>query len=203
MARNYVEVSSGKRIFANMKKLIFTPWIDADTLGDTDYNIISIVADTTSLEQADNEVNAIDHEFSNEPLYENVNLGEKTFTAECIDFQNDVLKEMFGWIKDDSDNMYAPIVYEDLFCKVEMHFNSTDDIIVLPKVKLNSRAVIASMKTDVSRANLTGTCYSAYIIPTSGATPTKTDMALIAKENIEKYTVVSNVNTPATTGMDL
>ena len=58
---------------------------------------------------------------------------------------------------------------------------------MLPKVKLNSRAVIASMKTDVSRGNITGTAYSAYV--KTGTLNAETDMAVITKANIETYVV--------------
>lgn len=180
-------LDSGRRVFANLKALHFTPWTDESTLGETTYDLVNIVGDTTSLEQAENEVNALDHEFSNEPLYEVINLGEKTFTTECIDFQNDVLKNLFGWEVSESGDAFAPTVYEDLYCKIEMQFNSTDSVIVLPKVKLNSRAVIATMKTDASRGNITGTCYSAYV--KAGTKEVETDMAVISADNADTYTV--------------
>lgn len=180
-------LDSGRRVFANLKYLYFTPWTDESTLGDTTYDLVNIVGDTTSNEQAENEVNALDHEFSSEPLYENVTLGAKTFTTECIDFQNDVLKQLFGWETDDTGNALAPITYKDLYCKVEMGFNSTEDIIVLPKVKLNSRAILASMKTDASRGNIAGTCYSAWV--KAGTLVGETDMAVIAKANATTYEV--------------
>lgn len=81
----------------------------------------------------------------------------------------------------------APIAYKPLYCKVEMQFNSTEDIIVLPKVKLNSRAVIASMKTDAAKGNITGTCYSAYV--KAGTLTKETDMAIIASANKDSYEV--------------
>lgn len=180
-------LDSGRRVFANLKALHFTPWTDESTLGETTYDLVNIVGDTTSLEQAENEVNALEHEFSNEPLYEVINLGEKTFTTECIDFQNDVLKNVFGWEVSESGDAFAPTVYEDLYCKIEMQFNSTDSVIVLPKVKLNSRAVIATMKTDASRGNITGTCYSAYV--KAGTKEVETDMAVISADNADSYTV--------------
>lgn len=180
-------LDSGRRVFANLKALHFTPWTDESTLGETTYDLVNIVGDTTSLEQAENEVNALEHEFSNEPLYEVINLGEKTFTTECIDFQNDVLKNLFGWEVSESGDAFAPTVYEDLYCKIEMQFNSTDSVIVLPKVKLNSRAVIATMKTDASRGNITGTCYSAYV--KAGTKEVETDMAVISADNADSYTV--------------
>lgn len=180
-------LDSGRRVFANLKALHFTPWTDESTLGDTTYDLVNIVGDTTSLEQAENEVTALEHEFSNEPLYEVVNLGDKTFTTECIDFQNDVLAALFGWEEGSDGDAFAPIVYKDLYCKIEMQFNSTDSVIVLPKVKLNSRAIISTMKTDASRGNITGTCYSAYV--KAGSKEVETDMAVISATNAESYTV--------------
>lgn len=180
-------VDAGRRVFSNLKSIIFTPWTDEDELGTDSYDLVNIVGDTTSSEQDENEVNEIVHEFSNEPLYENINLGKKNFTTECIDFQNDVLKQLFGWETDEAGNAMAPITYKPLYCKVEMQFNSTDDIIVLPKVKLNSRAVIASMKTDAARGNITGTCYSAYV--KAGSLTKETDMAIVASANKDTYTV--------------
>lgn len=183
-----VVLDTGRRVFTNLKYLYFTPWkADGTALDETTYDVVNIVGDTTSVEQEDNEINELEHEFSSEPLYENVSLGAKTFTTECIDFQNDVLKSLFGWETDEAGNAFAPINYKELYCKIEMGFNSTDDIIVLPKVKLNSRAVLASMKTDASRGTITGTCYSAYV--TAGTTTKETDMAAIAAANAESYTV--------------
>lgn len=182
-------LDAGRRVFANLKYLYFTPWTDEATLGDTTYDLVNIVGDTTSLEQEDNDVNELEHEFSSEPLYENVTLGAKTFTTECIDFRNDVLKELLGWETDEAGNAYAPINYKDLYCKIEMGFNSTEDIVILPKVKLNSRAVLSSMKTDASRGNITGTCYSAYV---NGK---ETDMAVIKSDNIETYSVSATLTT--------
>lgn len=180
-------LDSKRRVFANLKYLYFTPWTDESTLGTTTYDIVNIVGDTTSVEQEDNEVNEIPHEFSSEPLYENVTLGNKTFTCECLDFQNDILKEMMGWDTDESGNAFAPIQYKDLYCKIEMGFNSTEDIVVLPKVKLNSKAVLSSMKTDASRGTISGTCYSAWV--KAGTKVGETDMAAIAKANVANYEV--------------
>lgn len=183
-------IDAGRRVFSNLKYIYFTPWETESKLGDVTYDLVNIVGDTTSSEQDENEVNELPHEFSSEPLFENVNLGKKNFATECIDFQDTVLKELFGWTVDANGNAFAPIVYKDLYCKVEMGFNSTDDIIVLPKVKLNSRAVIASMKTDAARGNITGTCYSAYV--TAGNTTRETDMAVVVAANAADYVVSAN-----------
>ena len=126
----------------------------------------------------------IEHEFSANPLFENITLGDKTFTCESIDLGDTVLKELFGWSALGSagaDGVAAPSEYKHLYATITLGFVGQDDVIVLPKVLLNSKAVIASMKTDVSRANITGTCYNAYV---SGK---KTDMAILKgkKSSIE------------------
>ena len=180
-------IDAGRRVFANLKALIFTPWTDENTLGDTSYDLVNIVGDTTSVEQADNNVNALEHEFSSEPLYENVQLGDKTFTTECIDFQNDVLKQLMGWEAAEDGTAFAPIQYKDLYCKIEMQFNSTEDVVVLPKVKMNSKSILSSMKTDASRNTLSGTCYSAFV--NSGEVEKETDYAVIPKANVATYGV--------------
>lgn len=188
-------IDAGRRVFSNLKAILFTPWTDESTLGSTTYDLVNIVGDTTSSEQDENEVNDISHEFSSEPLWQNTNLGAKSFNTECIDFQNDVVKELFGWTVAEDGTAFAPITYKDLYCKIEMQFNSTDDVIVLPKVKLNSRAVIASMKTDAARGNIAGTCYSAYV--KSGTLEGETDMAIIPAANVETYTVSATASTGA------
>lgn len=182
-----IVLDSGREVLSNLTYLHFTPWTDESTLGDTTYDLVNIVGDTTSIEQDDNEVNELPHEFSSEPLYENVNLGKKNFTCDCIDFQNPVLKELMGWETDEAGNAFAPITYKDKYCKIEAGFNSTDKILVLPKVKLNSKATLASLKTDASRCTIAGTCYSAWV--KAGETKKETDMAKISAANKATYTV--------------
>lgn len=183
-------LDSNRRVFTNLKAILFTPWTDETTLGTTTYDLVNIVGDSSSVEQADNNVNAIEHEFSSEPLYENITLGAKTFTTDCIDFQNDVLKNLFGWDVAEGGDAFAPITYKDLFCKIEMQFNSTEDIVVLPKVKLNSKVILSTMKTNVSKGTITGTCYSAYV--KAGTKENETDEAIISKTNASSYTVSSS-----------
>jgi hypothetical protein len=171
-----------RRVFSNLAYVRATVW-ESENSGPTGatYDITEVVADTTTVEQAENESNALDHEFSSTPLYENIKLGEKTIALESIDLQNEVLKGLFGWkeIKGgtggtDVIGMAAPVSYEALYATIELGFTTGNDIILLPKVLLNSRAVIASMKTDASRANINGTCYTAWV---DGV---ETDMAILA-----------------------
>ena len=180
-------IDTGKRVFANLKSILFTPWTSDSEVGTTTYDLVSIVGDSTAVEQADNTVNSIEHEFSSTPLYENVTLGAKTFSCECIDFQNDVLKNLMGWTVEEGGDAFAPIAYKDLYCKIELQFNSTEDVVCLPKVKLNSKAILSTMKTNASRGTISGTCYSAYV--KAGAKEHETDEAIISKTNAASYTV--------------
>ena len=187
MARSTTIIDTGKRVFSNLKYLYFRPWTSDSAIGTQIYDLVNIVGDSTSVEQADNDVQSIEHEFSNKPLYENIQLGKKTFTCECIDFQNDVLKNLFGWEVSEGGDAAAPLIYKDLYVLVEMGFNSTNDVVVLPKVKINSKAVLSTMKTDASRGTITGTCYSAYV--KAGTFEKETDEAVVAAANVDTYTV--------------
>lgn len=181
-------LDTNRRVFTNLKYIYFTPWTSESEIGTDTYNLVNIVGDTTSVEQADNDVSSIDSEFTDDPLYENIKLGARTFTCECIDFQNPVLKNLFGWDTDDTTGTaLAPTSYTDIYCKIELGFNSTADIVVLPKVKLNSKSVLSSMKTDASRGTITGTCYKAYI--KAGTKTGQTTMATVASANKSDYTV--------------
>lgn len=182
-------IDSGRRVFTNLKALEFTPWTDDSTLGETTYDLVNIVGDTTTNEQGDNEVTSIAHEFKSEPLYENVQLGQRSFSTECIDFQNDVLKAMYGWDTAEDGTAYAPTAYKDLYCQIVMKFNSTDAIVLLPKVKMNSKVALASMNTDVSRGTISGTCYSAFV--KSGTKVGETDMAVIPAANVATFKVAA------------
>lgn len=197
-------VDDGRIVFTGLKYMYITPWEKDEegklTLSTTTYEIVNIVGDTTSLEQEDNDVQEIEHEFSDTPLYEAVTLGKKTFTAECADYQQEVLVNLFGWeVKGDA--VVAPSGYKEFFAAIELGFNSTNEVVVLPKVRLDSKIALASMKTDISRATISGSTYQAYAKVGEGD-EFKTDM-FISKasfaEGAESTYTLSNAPT-ATAG---
>lgn len=195
-------VDDGRIVFTGLKYMYITPWEKNEdgklTLSSTTYEIVNIVGDTTSLEQEDNEVTEVEHEFSSTPLYEAVTLGKKTFSAECADYQEEVLVNLFGWEKI-GDAVVAPASYKEFFAAIELGFNSTDEVVVLPKVRMDSKVTLASMKTDISRATISGTTYQAYAKVGSGD-EFKTDM-FISKasfaEGAESTYTLSNSTTKA------
>jgi hypothetical protein len=195
-------VDDGRIVFTGLKYMYITPWEKTEdgklTLSSTTYEIVNIVGDTTSLEQEDNDVQEVEHEFSSTPLYEAVTLGKKTFSAECADYQEEVLVNLFGW-KKIGDAVVAPASYKEFFAAIELGFNSTDEVVVLPKVRMDSKVTLASMKTDISRATISGTTYQAYAKVGSGD-EFKTDM-FISKasfaEGAESTYTLSNSTTKA------
>lgn len=207
MAKNKVVVDSGRTVFTGLKYMYITPWVaQSDGTGleldDNTYEIVNIVGDSTSLEQEDNDVQEVEHEFSSTPLYEAVTLGKKTFTAECADYQEKVLVNLFGWEKgevtegEESDVQYAPTGYKEFYAAIELGFNSTDKVVVLPKVRLDSKVALASMKTDISRATITGSCYEAYL--TIGNKTYKSDMFTTKKSILnDGYTLAEEESTGA------
>lgn len=175
-----ITVLNNNRLFlSNASNLYITPYTDEDTVGSTTYDVISIVADTLSITPDDNTVNTREWEFGDAPLYETVTLGKVQFAATCIDMQAEVLTEIFGWSEDTAGNVFAPTAYADKYAAITIKFHdATDPLVVLPKVKLNSKPVIASLKTSSGECQLGGTAYVAECGSTS-TDLTETTMAFV------------------------
>lgn len=156
------KTDTGRIVFSQAEYVHITPYVDEDTLGTETFDIVNIVGDTLSFTPDDNTVNAKESEFKDDPLFENITLGKYQFAGTCIDFQNKVMKAIYGW-EVDGDNVYAPTGYKDTYCVIEIGFKNEDVVVVAPKVKLNSKATIANLKTGTGEGNLAGTAYSAGI----------------------------------------
>lgn len=159
-------ISPNDRVFSGLTSTLIGVWTDTATPPTTSelwYQIKSTVGDTTSIEQAENEVNAIESEYTSDPLYEKVTSGEKTFSCELINLDQQTLAGILGWEKDDNNNLVAPKNAVTKYATIELHFESTKDVIVLPKVRLNSTITLASLKTDAGRVTISGTCYSTTV----------------------------------------
>ena len=158
------KLDTGRIVLSNAAYLHVTRWKNEDEIDTkTSYDIKNIVGDTLSFTPDDNTVNDKPWEFGDTPLFENITLGKIQFAATCIDFQNDILKTMFGWEVDGEGNSYAPTSYEDLYVTLEVGFKNENVVVVIPKLKLNSKAIISTLKTGTSEGNLAGTCYEATI----------------------------------------
>lgn len=155
------QTNTGRLVLSNAKYLHVTAWTDEDTIGTETIDIMSIVGDTLSLTPDDNTVNSKEWEFGDTSLFDNVNLGKIQFAATCIDFQNAILKTMFGWESvGEQGSMIAPTSYKDLYVTLEIGFKNEPVVVMVPKLKLNSKAIISTLKTGTGEGNLAGTAYS-------------------------------------------
>lgn len=84
--------------------VIFVPWTDGDHIGLDGYDVFSIVGDTFSVTQDDPDTTEIPHEFSDTPLDENTSMGTASLTMQCLDFDDEILVELFGCEKVFSGN---------------------------------------------------------------------------------------------------
>ena len=153
---------SGRIICSNAAYVHITPWENEDGFGASPvtYDVVDIVGDSLSFTPDDNTVNAKESEFKDDPLFENITLGKYQLAGTCIDFQNDVMKAIYGWEVDENGNAYAPNGYKDRFATIEIGFRNEDVILVAPKVKLNTKATFSTFKTGSSEGSLAGTAYS-------------------------------------------
>jgi hypothetical protein len=179
-------LNDGRIVLSNADYFHVTPYTKEDELGTQTYDIVNIVADTLSFTPDDNTVNAKEWEFGDTPLFENITLGKIQFAATCIDFQNDVLKTLFGW-KELGGALVAPNGYTDLYAVVEIGFKNEDVKIVVPKLKLNSKAVVSTLKTGTGEGMLAGTAYNQEL--TIDSKSAETPMAFLGDE-VKTYTIL-------------
>lgn len=173
-------LDSGRIVLSNAAYLHVTPYVSENEIGTQSYDIVNIVGDTLSFTPDDNTVNAKEWEFGDTPLFENITLGKIQFAATCIDFQNEVMKALMGWkLSSDNSVMYAPNSYKDIYAVLEVGFHNEDVVVVVPKLKLNSKAVISTMKTGTAEGNLAGTAYNAELATDKDTTGAETPMAIL------------------------
>lgn len=194
MAVKVLDVSS-MRVLMSIERILFTPYISEDVVGFDQYDIRPIVGDSTSVEQQDNELNAKEHEFTANPLLENVNLGRFDFNAVCIDFQNPILAEIFGWDIDEVTNMaFAPDKYIERWVAIQIDFkNHNTPSIVIPKLKLNARTIIGTLKTGSAEGNIGGTAYEqSFSIFKNGVETIGTAPMFLFPSDCDDYNIRSN-----------
>ena len=152
------KINSGQVRFYDPTSVIFIPWSDG-AIGTDGYDIHDIVGDTFSLTQDDADRTEIPWEFGDDPLDENISLGNRNLTMQCLDYQNDIMTSIFGWTEDTDDSfVYAPSQYSELTCTIILNFEGKS--IVMPKVKMDSKTVFENLRTDIARGELGGVLYA-------------------------------------------
>lgn len=153
------KINNNQVRFYDPTSVVFIPWADGAP-GTDGYDIHDIVGDTFSLTQDDADRTEIPWEFGDDPLDENISLGNRNLTMQCLDYQNDIMTNIFGWEQPtDTDIVYAPAQYSELVCTIILAFEGKS--IVMPKVKMDSKTVFENLRTDIARGELGGVLYAA------------------------------------------
>ena len=164
MSVNTVKQTS-KKVY-NPFALFITPY-NGNAIGSETYKLEEVVRDSTSISQDDPEENSIENEFSAEPLINNVDAGKYNFATNVGDMQGELLSKLAGFTYDSSQKFaYAPKSYTEVFAKVELVFkDGTSNFVaaVLPKVQLNSKALLESINTSIGQIAITGVAYSGVV----------------------------------------
>lgn len=154
--------------------IVFFPYVRNGVLRGDGFDIHDIVGDTYSGTQDDPDETEIPHEFSDSPLDLSVTLGTETITMQCLDFQDDILKELYGWDTSVTGFAVAPAQYQDLNCLVILQFGTQGVNVVMPNVKMNSKSLLENLRSDIARGELGGTLLSASVILDDESTPIDT-----------------------------
>lgn len=159
-----ITTNTGRKIFRKADSLLVIPYVYNSTygdyvLGDTAYDLSSIIGDSITLEQDDGDTQTKECEFYSEPVVKNVTMGEIKITAQCLDLQNAVLRALFGSYYNDSAGASAIRKdYETLYALIRIRFSEEDTPdVYLPQVLLNSKLLLQQMKTRGAQGNLGGT----------------------------------------------
>lgn len=180
-------LDTGKVILTNVKYLKLIPYADesGDSLGTKSYTFDTLLADSVSLQQDDPTTNQRDSETKDEPAIQNTVLGSYQFAATSLDVQDKILTSLIGWTQGstDEDVAYAPVAYKPLYCMAIIAFQSTTKCIVVPKLKLNTKLVIASLKTSSGECQIAGTAYAGKL--TIDSKPVDTPVASVPEEKLQ------------------
>lgn len=163
------------RKMGKLTRVLFTPRESEDAAGTLSYDLNQVVADSTTIEEEDSTVNSVENEFNEDPILENVILGKCSVTLNSGDLPDELLTSTFGYIKDSAGNIYRPATYSTIWGSFEFAFDSSDDTIVVPKVKVIAKIAGSSLKTGMIQGTIGGTAYQdSFEITLDGDEGTKT-----------------------------
>lgn len=187
MAKVIIETKDRRVAYKDAQGMLVTPYSKGENgwvLEDETYDIFAIVGDTLSITQDEESTDETPHEFSDENLEENTSLGNLNFTAECTDYQDAVLKKVYGFTEKNGI-LLAPSEYKDRYVLIQILFDPElgQNNVVLPFVKLNGRPAFESMRSGTARGNISGIAKTRDVLTVADAT----DMPkTYAKSDVDK-----------------
>jgi hypothetical protein len=180
------KINSGQVRFQDPTSVVFIPWSEGAP-GTDGYDIHDIVGDTFSLTQDDADRTEIPWEFGDDPLDENISLGNRNLTMQCLDYQDDIMATLFGWDTDTDGFSVAPSQYSELFCTIVLRFGGIGKNIVMPKVKMDSKTAFENLRTDIARGELGGVLYATPV--KLGTATSLTETGIFFAEDGKAFTV--------------
>ena len=180
------KINSGQVRFQDPTSVVFIPWSE-NAPGTDGYDIHDIVGNTFSLTQDDADRTEIPWEFGDDPLDENITLGNRNLTMQCLDYQDDIMATLFGWDNDNDGFSVAPSQYSELFCTIVLRFGGIGKNIVMPKVKMDSKTAFENLRTDIARGELGGVLYATPV--KLGTATSLTETGIFFAEDGKAFTV--------------
>jgi hypothetical protein len=167
MSQTIIKTQAGKRYFKRLSAMLVTPYEYVSTtddwvIGSKTYDLYAIIGDTVRIEQAEGDKTHKFNEFTPLPVITNTGMGVWTFSADCLDAQNAVLKLIYGVEGADGITVFPEDVKECLCC-IELQFSDSQTSVLLPKVSLNSTFLMENMKSSFLRNKITGTVLSSMV----------------------------------------
>ena len=173
------KINSQQVRFNDPSGVVFIPYHEG-VLMNTGYDVHDIVGDTFALSQDDAERNEIPWEFGDDPLDQNITLGAKTVTMQCLDFQDEIMKNLFGWNTDIDGFSIAPAQYKELNCLIILQFADKGKNVVMPNVKMDSKTVFENLRSDIARGELGGSLLSIGVIPSGETDEQQTSLMFVS-----------------------
>lgn len=167
MSQTIIKTQAGKRYFKRLSAMLVTPYeyvssTDDWVIGPKTYDLYAIIGDTVRIEQAEGDKTHKFNEFTPLPVITNTSMGVWTFSADCLDAQNTVLKLIYG-VQGTTGITVFPEDVKECLCCIELQFANSQTSVLLPKVSLNSTFLMESMKTSFLRNKITGTVLSSMV----------------------------------------
>ena len=177
-------LDKNKILLYGLTELKLIPY-EGDALGTKSFTFDTLLADSVSLQQDENTTNQRDSETKSEPAIKNVVLGSWQFAATSLDLQGEILSNFGGWVagRTDTDVYLAPSAYKALYAMAIMKFGSSEMCVVCPKIQIDARAVLASLKTSSSECAISGTAMEGELTVDSGKK--KATVAFVPAEKLE------------------
>lgn len=178
-------LDKNKIMLYGLTELKLIPYSDADTLGTKSFTFDTLLEDSVSLQQDENTTNERGCETKSEPAIKNVILGAWQFAATSLDLQAEIMTNFGGWVagSTDTDVIIAPTAYKTQYAMAIMKFGSSDMCVVCPKIQIDARAVLASLKTGSGECAISGTALEGELTIDSGKK--KATIAFVPAEKLE------------------